>query len=63
MYVLCFSGIEDRTKELYIKETCESSIITALHPSTAISINVQEMQDAGGVGEIFFNSKAVSAVS
>lgn len=40
-------------KELYIKETCESTLITSLHPGTSISINTQEMQDDGGVS-IFY---------
>lgn len=35
--------------ELYVKESCEAGIIVMLHPGTAISINVQEIQDNGGV--------------
>lgn len=35
--------------ELYIKDTCESAILTTLHPVSTVSINVQELQDCGGV--------------
>ena len=35
--------------ELYIKDSCEAALISTLHPGSAISINVQELQDSGGV--------------
>lgn len=35
--------------EMYIKETCEAAIIVTFHPSTAICINIQELEDSGGV--------------
>lgn len=41
--------VEDRTKELIIKETCEAALIVTLYPGTAICINVQEIQDCGGL--------------
>uniref|UniRef100_A0A0C9RXY7 EXOSC5_0 protein n=1 Tax=Fopius arisanus TaxID=64838 RepID=A0A0C9RXY7_9HYME len=46
-------SIDGRVKELYIKETCESTLMIVLHPGTAISINLQEMEDSGGVRKIF----------
>ncbi|XP_043273040.1 exosome complex component RRP46 [Venturia canescens] len=56
-------SIEDRSKELYIKETCESSLITALHPSTSISINIQEMQDAGGLLGCAINAACMALIN
>lgn len=35
--------------ELYIKETCAAAIMVTFHPATAICINVQELEDSGGV--------------
>lgn len=42
-------GVSDRFKERLIRETCESALIPALYPRTAISIQLQEMEDNGGV--------------
>ncbi|KMR04919.1 exosome complex component rrp46-like protein [Lasius niger] len=41
--------IDDRLIETYIRETCESAILVAFHPNTMVCINLQEMQDSGGV--------------
>ena len=40
-------GVADRAREALIQSTCNSAILTALHPRTSISINLQEMQDDG----------------
>ena len=40
--------------ELYIKDSCEAALITTLHPGAAVSINVQELQDCGGVSGFFY---------
>ena len=41
--------VDDRLIETYIKETCESAILVSFHPNTMVCINLQEMQDSGGV--------------
>lgn len=41
--------MDDRLTEMYIKETCEAAIIVTFHPATAICINIQELEDSGGV--------------
>lgn len=41
--------VVDRFKEHLIRGTCESALIPALYPRTAISIQLQEMEDNGGV--------------
>lgn len=42
-------GVSDRVKEQIIRNTCETALLTTLHPRTAISIQLQEMDDRGGV--------------
>ena len=37
-------GVADRAREGLIQNTCTAAILTALHPRTSISINLQEMQ-------------------
>lgn len=43
------SEVDDRLIEAYIKETCESAIMLSYHPNSMVCINLQEMQDCGGV--------------
>lgn len=43
--------VADRFKEHLIRGTCESALIPTLYPRTAISIQLQEMEDNGGVRE------------
>lgn len=47
--LLIFQEVDDRMTEMYIKETCEAAIIATFHPATAICINIQELEDSGGV--------------
>lgn len=47
------SEVDDRLIETYIRETCESAILVSLHPNTMVCINLQEMQDSGGVRSCF----------
>lgn len=42
-------GVPDRFREKLIRGTCESALIPTLYPRTAISIQLQEMEDNGGV--------------
>lgn len=43
------SSVTDRLFEKLIRSTCESAILTVLHPRTAITIQLQEMENRGGV--------------
>ena len=43
------SSVANRLKERIIRNTCESALLTALYPRTAITIQLQEMEDRGGV--------------
>ncbi|XP_057338113.1 exosome complex component RRP46 [Microplitis mediator] len=56
-------SIDGRMKELYIKETCESTLITSLHPGTSISINTQEMQDDGGLLACAINASCIALIN
>ncbi|KAG8036572.1 hypothetical protein G9C98_003894 [Cotesia typhae] len=56
-------SIDGRAKELCIKDTCEASLITSLHPSTAISINIQEMQDDGGLLACAINASCIALIN
>ncbi|XP_034938036.1 exosome complex component RRP46 [Chelonus insularis] len=56
-------SIDNRVKELYIKETFESTLMVSLHPSTSISINVQEMEDSGGLLACSINSSCVALIN
>ncbi|XP_063985977.1 exosome complex component RRP46 [Diachasmimorpha longicaudata] len=56
-------SIDGRMKELYIKETCESTLMTSLHPGTAISINLQEMEDAGGLLACAINAANLALIN
>lgn len=41
--------VRERLRETILKQICDSAIIIALHPRTTISVNIQELQDFGGV--------------
>ncbi|KAK2580600.1 hypothetical protein KPH14_007719 [Odynerus spinipes] len=55
--------VDDRVVELYIRESCEAAIIVMLHPGTAISINVQEIQDDGGLLACTINSACLALIN
>jgi len=53
--LLIILEVDDRLIETYIKEICESAILVSFHPNTMVCINLQEMQDSGGVRvRVFF---------
>lgn len=41
--------IKDKLRESIIKGTCESALLTALHPRTTISVQIQELDNRCGV--------------
>lgn len=45
-------SVSDRLREQIIKNTCEEALITAMHPRTAITIQLQEMDDRSGVRKV-----------
>jgi len=53
-------GVADKKSELFLEKTCEAGILAALHPRTAITVNLQEMQDSGGIVSSCVNSACLS---
>eukprot|EP00088_Acartia_fossae_P012170 TRINITY_DN1625_c0_g1_i18.p1 TRINITY_DN1625_c0_g1~~TRINITY_DN1625_c0_g1_i18.p1 ORF type:complete len:226 (+),score=33.22 TRINITY_DN1625_c0_g1_i18:52-729(+) len=43
------AGIEDRKQEIFIEKSCSSAILSVLHPRTAVTVNIQEMHNGGGL--------------
>ncbi|XP_012275797.1 exosome complex component RRP46 [Orussus abietinus] len=56
-------SINDRMLEVYIKETCETGILVTLHPGTAICINVQELNDSGGLLACTLNAACLALIN
>ncbi|KAI4475290.1 hypothetical protein M0802_015217 [Mischocyttarus mexicanus] len=55
--------INDRLIELYLKESCEAGIIVNLHPASTISVNVQEVQDNGGLLACTINAACLALIN
>ncbi|XP_066585652.1 exosome complex component RRP46 [Prorops nasuta] len=55
--------IDDRLKELFIQESCESMILSTLYPSTAININIQELEDSGGILATMINATCLALIN
>ncbi|KAH0947073.1 hypothetical protein HN011_008910 [Eciton burchellii] len=55
--------VDDRLIETYIKETCESSILVSYHPNTMVCINLQEMQDSGGLLACAINASCLALIN
>ncbi|XP_033216881.1 exosome complex component RRP46 isoform X2 [Belonocnema kinseyi] len=56
-------SINDRLKELYIKDSCEAALIATLHPGSLISINIQELQDSGGILASAINAACLALIN
>ena len=55
--------VDDRMTEMYIKETCEAAIIVTFHPATAICINIQELEDSGGLLACTLNAACLALIN
>ncbi|XP_014477601.1 PREDICTED: exosome complex component RRP46 [Dinoponera quadriceps] len=55
--------VDDRLIEAYIRETCESAIMIALYPGTTVSINLQEMQERGGLLACAINASCLALMN
>lgn len=42
-------GVNERYKEKIVRSLCETAILATVYPRTQISVQVQEMDDHGGV--------------
>ncbi|XP_011185302.1 exosome complex component RRP46 [Zeugodacus cucurbitae] len=52
--------IEDRLRENVIRDTCESALLTVLHPRTTISIQIQELDDRCGLEACAINGACLA---
>lgn len=43
--------IRDKMRETVIKDTCEAALFSAMHPRTMVSVQLQELDDRGGVSK------------
>ncbi|EZA51873.1 hypothetical protein DMN91_013017 [Ooceraea biroi] len=55
--------VDDRLIETYIKETCESTILVSFHPNTMVCINLQELQDSGGLLACAINASCLALIN
>ncbi|XP_031833544.2 exosome complex component Rrp46 [Nomia melanderi] len=55
--------VDDRMTEMYIKETCEAAIMVTFHPATSICINVQELEDSGGLLSCILNASCLALIN
>ncbi|XP_043473734.1 exosome complex component RRP46 [Leptopilina heterotoma] len=56
-------SVNGRVMEKYIKDSCESAIMTTLHPGASVSINVQELQDSGGILACALNASCLALIN
>lgn len=55
--------LRDKYKEYVIKNTCKTAILTALHPRTSISIQLQEMENRGGLEACAINAACLALLN
>lgn len=52
VFYRCKSGlpsVTDRLREKILRNTCETALLTVLYPRSAVTIQIHEMEDCGGV--------------
>ncbi|XP_055381468.1 exosome complex component RRP46 [Condylostylus longicornis] len=55
-------GVKDRFRESIVKSICETAILTTLHPRTAITIQIQELDDRCGIEACAVNAACLSLI-
>merc|ERR1719342_171412 len=53
-------GVKDRDREETITRTCTAAVLTTLHPRTAVTVNLQEMQDGGCIVSTCINAACLA---
>ncbi|XP_038073991.1 exosome complex component RRP46-like [Patiria miniata] len=53
-------GIREKSKEQLIRNTCETVILTAMHPRSSITIVTQEVQDSGALLACCINASCMA---
>uniref|UniRef100_A0A1A9WB24 RNase_PH domain-containing protein n=1 Tax=Glossina brevipalpis TaxID=37001 RepID=A0A1A9WB24_9MUSC len=52
--------IRDKIREVIIKDTCETALLATLHPRTLISVQLQELDDRGGLDACAINAACMA---
>ncbi|XP_028680752.2 exosome complex component RRP46 [Erpetoichthys calabaricus] len=55
-------GVAERSREQFIRETCEAALLTALHPRTSIVLILQVIHDDGSLLSCCLNSACMAAM-
>jgi exosome complex component RRP46 len=53
-------GCAEKSRESFIRNTCETAVLAALHPRSAITIVLQEVQDCGSLLACCINASCMS---
>lgn len=57
------SSVADRLFEQIVRQTCESALLTVLHPRTAVTVQLQEMEDRGGLIAASLNAACLALLN
>lgn len=57
------SSVTDRLFEQIVRSTCETAILTMLHPRTAVTIQLQEMEDRSGLVACCVNAACLALLN
>lgn len=57
------SALTDRLVEQIIRQTCETALLPTLHPRTAITVQLQEMEDGGGLVAASVNAASLALLN
>lgn len=63
VFYRCKSGmpsVVDRQREKMIRNTCEVAMLTVLYPRSAVTLQIHEMEDCGGVRKLSYLHSAPS---
>ncbi|XP_020294461.1 exosome complex component RRP46 [Pseudomyrmex gracilis] len=55
--------VDDRLIETYIRDSCEAAVLLSVHPNTMICINLQEMEDSGGLLACAINASCLALIN
>ena len=56
------SGVDVRSKESFVREIVNTSVVSALHPRSSLSLALQVLEDDGGLLSCLVNSACLALV-
>lgn len=57
------TGCHDRLVEQIVRQTCETALLAVLHPRTAVTVQLQEMADRGGLAAASLNAAQLALLN